>query len=248
MEYVDIKDAQTLIARSEKHYTEYKSMMNGLTRTTKKYEQMDGKWVHTLFFDGKPLIDGKPILNDAATNLASAMDNIVSAMARQNGTPRNRSIYYPFDTEYSKFQTKLGRVEQHIGETNVQLLEQHYKQNKQQITHVDALRKLANTGKHWKLVVPSNVLEVIGLNQEKQPQKFIKIPANVFANCMKYEFEFYREKEPMWDENPYLITREVIVGLTDHHPNSPGSIFSCSTRYVKELIKEVEQAAGSPNS
>jgi len=240
MSQVELADAQALIARSEQHYSEYKNMMKGLTSITKKQDQMDGKWVYAVFFKGGLLNDGKPILCDAAINLVSAMDNIVSAMARENGALQNPLIYYPFATKDSEFQKKLRNITRHIGETNAQTLQRHYQRNKQEVTHVDALKRLANTGKHWKLAVPTTTPTNIGLNQENGPQKFINIPANVFANNIEYEFEFYKEREPMWDEHIYLITKEEIVGLTDHHPNSPDSIFECSTRYVKELIKEIE--------
>lgn len=244
MNHVELTDAKALIARSEKHYADYRGTMSGLTSITKKQDQEDKIWVYTLIFNGQLLIDGKPFLSDAAINLVSAMDHIVSAMARQNGLVDSPRIHCPFHTTDTEFQNMLRGVTRHIGGANAAILDQHYQANEQDVTHVDALKKLANAGKHWKLAVPSINPQTIGMNQENGPQKFINIPESIFVNNTKNEFEFYREKEPMWDESIYLITKEEIVGLTDHHPHSPDTIFSCSTRYVKELITKIEKAGG----
>ncbi|AXX98054.1 hypothetical protein [Profundibacter amoris] len=245
MRHIDLTDANALIARSEKHYADYKNKMSGLTSIAKKQDPKDGKWIYTLVFNGRLLIDGKAILSDAANNLVSAMDHIASAMARQNGVLQNPRFYCPFHTTETEFQIKLGGVTRHIGNANAAILNQHYQANRQEVIHVDALKQLANTGKHWELAVPAISPHTIGMNQENGPQKFIEIPESIFANSTETGFEFYREKEPMWDESIYLITKEEIVGLTDHHPHSPDTIFSCSTRYVKALITEIEIAGGT---
>ena len=241
---VDLSDAKALLARAQLHYRDFNEAVHGrglssLWKITKSFDPRSAEWCHTVSIDQKRLVAAKPILTDAATNTISSLDHIVGALSRFRSTKRQK-LYFPRVGDQN-FAGDLKHITKHIGDEMAQVVKAAHHMHQQNAPHLQAARKIANSGKHWELPLSEGSIRGIALNLPGPRQRIFDIPADAFSERDTYEY--YRGDVALPNVSMYIIFSSRITGLPETLPASPDSIFECSFRYVQGMIEAVARAA-----
>lgn len=241
----DLRSVKEILARAKKHQGEFNSLTGGrIWRIDECHEWESGEWVYTLICDREILIKAEPILADCATNIASALDNLIGAMTRANGiTPDKKSrkkLYFPAPLADRDFQNALAQIKPFTGVDMTKIIEEHRDSEKPYIPFIKAVKEISNAAKHWKLVAANPDAHGIAINRQNAKQEIIQIPTGTFERSGK--FEFYRTGERLSSIPMGVVTSLEVSGLCANLPRSPEFILSNSIRYVEGIIDAIEKA------
>jgi hypothetical protein len=241
----DLEDARALLARARKHYAELNALLhpqkgNGLWWTSEVRDQTTGEWSYSIHMNRQMLIEAKPIIADSATNVWSALDNVAAAIAKSNGYDRLFDLKFPWgfaDADFEKAQT---RFRTQLGQNILNVFKEVRCRHPVEIHHVEAVREISNSGKHWELLFAIGTAHAVALHIAGEGQRMFQVPANAFEIADSYEFHRASDKLPIVEIT--MVLGLEIRGLTDGLPASPDAL-ECSFRYVQSVIESVSAAA-----
>ena len=240
----NLDDARALLARARKHFAEFNALVHprnepGLWRTTEAYDPRTTAWFYCLHMDRQRLIAAKPIISDSATNLMSALDHVVAAIAKANGRGRLR-LYFPWGFTDEAFGKALAEVERKLSlELNV--LADARKKHRHEVHHVEAAKQISNSGKHWELMFATGSAHGVSLYVPGSGQRIFQVPANSFAEADVFEFYGGPNRLPRVPLN--ILVGLTIGGLDECLPKSPHFILKCSFRFVEGMVAAVSNSS-----
>lgn len=243
----NLDDPRALLERARKHFADLNTLLHprdspGLWQTTERRDPQTGEWLYCLHMDRQRLIAAKPIIADCATNVASALDHVVAAIAKANGHGRLKSLYFPWGFTDEAFEKALAKVEPVIGAEMAWVISAARAKHRHEVHHVEAAKQISNSGKHWELMPTAGTAHGIALNVPGVSQRIFQIPADAFAAADV--FGYHRGAERLPSVPLSIVIGQAIDGLDDNLPKSPDSILECSFRFVKGVIAAVEAATG----
>lgn len=238
----NLEDAQALVKRAHIHFDEFNKHIapNKLWKLVNVKDNLTDEWVYSIHLNQSLLISAKPIISDIATNLISALDNLVAAAAKANGSPRNRNLYFPFKSSNQDFRACLDENITLLGQNVCTILGDTHDQHRAELSHVAAVKEIANSGKHWELMISTASAHGIAISEPGFPQKIFQIPSDAFI--IENEYEFYRGTERLPDAPMAVVTANVISELSPNLPSEPNTIFRCTFRFVEGMIAAVASA------
>ncbi|MBA3066874.1 MAG: hypothetical protein FP825_00110 [Hyphomonas sp.] len=243
---LNLDDARALLERARKHYAEFDALVRprgglGLWKLTEGRDPRTGEYFYQLEIDRQKLIEAKPIIADGATNIASALDHVVAAIAKANGHARSRSLYFPLGFTDDMFAKAMNKVQPFIGSEMAGVLTTVRGARRHEVPHVEAAKQISNSGKHWELMLASEAAHGIGINVPGEGQRFFDLPANAFVNASAFEYHRSTERLPQVPHS--IVIGQTIGGLDESLPKSPNSIFECSFRFVEAVLSAVQGSA-----
>ena len=238
---IDLADARAVLARAHRHYREYNEAIHGTGLSTlwDHRESFDGKseeWFYSISIERDRLVAAKPILADAATNVTSALDHVIAAIAKATGAER-KGLFFP-RVDVENFNGDLANAAKKIGDDMAKVLASAREKRVHETSHVAAAREIANSGKHWELPLSEGSLSAVALPIPGQAQRIFDIPTDAFSASNVHEY--YRGRERLPNLGRYLVVRLEILGLSAGLPGAPDSIFECSFRFADAMISAVE--------
>lgn len=189
----NLDGARALIARAQKHFAEFNELIHpregpGLWETAERRDPRTGEFFYRLHMDRRRLIEAQPIIADTATNVVSALDHVVAAIAKANGHSRSRSLYFPWGFADETFEKALGKVEPVIGNKMVQVISAARAKYRHEVHHVEAAKQISNTGKHWELMFAAGAAHGIALNIPGGQQRIFEIQPPPLLTLMSSSF------------------------------------------------------------
>ena len=241
----NLDDARALLTRARKHFAEFNALVHprnepGLWRTTEAYDPRTTAWFYCLHMDRQRLIAAKPIISDSATNLMSALDHVVAAIAKANGRGRLR-LYFPWGFADEAFGKALAEVERKLSlELNV--LADARKKHRHEVHHVEAAKQISNSGKHWELMFATGSAHGVSLYVPGSGQRIFPSSSQLFcrSRCLRI---LSRTKIRL-----PRVPLNILVGLTIGElsgclTESPHSILECSFRFVEGMVAAVSNSS-----
>lgn len=235
----NLDDARALLARGRKHYAEFNAVLfaqegRTLWDLSESRDPRTGEFLGRLHMDRHLLIVVKPVIADSATNIVSALDHVVAALAKAKGCDRSRNIYFPWGFSDRAFNKALVKIEPLIGCDMVRALGAIRAMHPHEVGHVEAVKQISNSGKHWELAPAAGSAYGVAMRMPGGGQRIFQIPPDVFsANEI---FEYYRGPERLPNVPSEILVGITIVGIDKDLPKSPTSIFECSFRFVDMVI------------
>lgn len=239
---VNLEDARALLRRAQRHFEEFNCILNPpgeppLWSMNERFDEVAQEWSYSLRAERGRFVEAKPALADSATNLVSALDHVVAAIARSRGHPRLRNSYYPWGFEDSEFEKALKKAEKFLGPEMTEVLAAARIRHRHEVHHMQAVREISNTGKHWELLLGLETVHAIAQTVPGSPQRFFPVPAEAFRQSDAYEFHRDTVRLP---RRPFeMLIGLSVGGLADALPSSPDSIFPCAFRFVEGTIESV---------
>jgi hypothetical protein len=239
---VYLNDAKALLRRAEARYTAYEGTIGPRKSwdVRKDQDPDTGDWRYAIQINAGVFDEARFIVGEAASLLSSSLDHLAAAIALANGVERPR-LYFPIGFTDEEFEKSLAAASKELGPDMPDVLRQARIKHKINLPHLQALKQVANDGKHWKLravVMQGAGIAPIGGNFEKQ---YFGVPADAFANGDRFEFHKGAELN---DARGYeFLLGMTIEGLKVGVPDSIWGIFTCSSRFVQGMIDAVEEAA-----
>ncbi len=144
---IDLADAKAVLARAQRHYREYNEAIHGTGLSTlwDHRESFDGKseeWFYSISIKRDRLVAAKPILADAATNVTSALDHVIAAIAKATGAER-KGLFFP-RVDIENFNGDLANAAKKIGEDMAKVLASAREKWVHETPHVAAAREITN--------------------------------------------------------------------------------------------------------
>jgi len=240
---IDLTDAKAVLARAQRHYREYNKAIHGTGLSTlwdhrESFDGKAGEWFYSISIERNRLVAAKPILADAATNVTSALDHVIAAIAKTKGADR-KGLYFP-RVDAENFKNDLKNIAKRIGDDMADILATAREKQLHGTLHVSAAREIANSGKHWELPLSEGSLAAVSVPIPGAARIF-NVPGEAFKDSDS--FEYHRDRERLPNVGRYLVVKLEVVGLSDGLPNAPDSIFENSFRFVDAMI----DAVGSSN-
>jgi len=240
---LDLTSANALFDRAKFHEKNYREITGrALWEIAEKLDNATGEWTYALHINRERLVACKPILGDCANNLNSVLDNVISAMARAHGTSRNQSPNYPLDLDQKKFCKSIEAMASKIDQPMVDVLIDNHAKHIHDVPHMIAVKKMANTAKHWELL-PTNVSALaVAVDKPGGKQTIFQIPEETFQSADVFEYHRSRNRLPRTSHQ--IVTTLQISGLGDGIQSQPDTSLSCAIRYVEGLLKAAEVNVG----
>ena len=239
---VYLNDAKALLRRAEARYAAYEGTIGPRKswRVQKDQDPTTGDWRYAIQINAGVFEEARFLVGEAASLLSASLDHLAAAIALANGIKRPR-LYFPIGLTDEEFEKNLAAASKELGPDMLDVLRQARIKHKINLPHLQALKQVANDGKHWKLravVMRGAGIAPIGANFEKQ---YFEVPADAFANGER--FEFHKGSE-LNDARGYeFLLGMTIEGLKEGAPDSVWGVFTCSSRFVQAMIDAVEEAA-----
>lgn len=162
---------------------------------------------------------------------------MAAAIAKSRGEVRNRRLYFPWGLTDDAFNEQLKKYEPKLGADMSAVIARVREKHRHELPHVEAIKQISNTEKHWELLAATGSARAVALNIA-DGQRIFQIPADAFRESDEYEFHRASEKLP---RVPLQIVIGVEVeGLGDGLPKSPGMILNCAFRFVAGVIEAIE--------
>ncbi len=236
---LDLTSAKALFDRAKLHEENYREITGrGLWEIAEKLDNATGEWKYTLQLNRQRLVACKPILGDCANNLNSVLDNVISAMVRAHRPSRNKSPYYPLDLDHQKFCKKMKAMASEIDQPMVDVIIDNHAKHIHDVPHMFAVKKIANTAKHWELLPAIASALAVAVNKPGGKQTISQIPEETFQSADVFEYHRSRNKLPQTSHS--IATSLQISGLGDGIQNGPDTSLRCTIRYVEGLLKAAE--------
>jgi hypothetical protein len=234
-------DAHALLDRAKTHYQDFQKLWHrerpDAMWSISEERGNDGKFTYRLNFNRQLVTQMRPIMADTANNIVAALDHLISACARINGHGRDVRTSFPWLFEDESFRKALGKVATLTGERVASVIEDVWFNNGFERPHLQAVKELSNSGKHWELMHSASGAHAVQIGADASRQMF-QIPADAFENSDVFEFG---NSENSIIGVPCLTVLSLSVrGLSDGLPNSSDSIFECSQRFAERIIGEVQ--------
>jgi hypothetical protein len=242
----NLDDARALLARAQKHFAEFNELLHprespGLWNITEQRDPHTDEFFYRLHMDRRRLIEAQPIIADTATNIASALDHIVAAIAKAKAHDRLRTLYFPWGLTDEVFEKVLAKVESVIGAEMARAITAARAKHRHEVHHVEAAKQISNTGKHWELMFAAGAAHGIAWHIPGGEQRIFQVPDDAFVHADVFEFHRGPDRLP-------TVPRSIVVGLDiggldEGLPKSPDSIFPCSFRFVEGVIAAIADAS-----
>lgn len=243
---IDLADSKSKLDRARKHAADLENTLHGdggLWEVREAFDNKTQEWTYRVLLDRRRLNEAKSIIADAADNTASALDHVAAAIAKARGLERDKQLYFPWGFTEDAFAKALKRYEPALGEEMSAILELARKNNRNELHHVEAVKQISNSGKHWELLAATGAMHAIAIDAPDGRQMF-QIPKNAFAEADEHEFHRAKDRLPQGVPLQTVIGIN-IEGLPDHLPKSPDTILNCAFRFVAGVIEEVEKSASA---
>ncbi|WP_156930414.1 hypothetical protein [Sphingomonas jaspsi] len=238
----DFSDAKALLSRAKRHYNDFNQAVHGkglstLWKHSESFDPRSFEWYYSLTIDRQRLIEAKPTLADAANNVVSALDHVISAVAKPLNAKRD-GLYFPRPSPLY-FQKDLKGISKRIGIKFANVIDIVHR-TRYERAHVQAAREIANSGKHWELPLANGSLVAVALHLPTG-QRIISLPEHAFRDQTSHEY--YRDRIRLPNVARSIVIGQRVEGLSKDLPASPDSIFPCAFRYVEAIIDAMERAA-----
>lgn len=240
----DLTDARALLDRARHHYAEFEKLLDpglGLWRMAEAHDPVSGEWCNTLHIDRQRLVAAKPVISDAANNVVSALDHVVAALAKAAGHERLTNLYFPWGASNATFQDRLKKLRPTVGERMTTVIAEARERYQHEVHHLEAVKQISNTGKHWELMLISGSAHGVALNVPGLPQRIFEIPDDTFLSANS--FEFYRGRERLTRAPLTIVVGVAVDGLKGSLPRSPTLILPTSFRFVEGVFAAIDGAA-----
>ena len=237
---MDLAYAKTLLGRATALYDEFEKMIaNGrLWGVQERQDPKTGEWAYSIIIDRQRISDATPLIADCANNVASALDHIAAAIARDEGHGRLNNLYFPFSLDDAEFEKRVAAAEKVLGPKMSNIIRVAHHEHRHVANHVASAKQISNDGKHWELRATSGKAHAIKwLAENDYVGQMFSIPSTAFDKDDSYEFHRSAERLPQPRGYEAMIGFE-IEGLGDL-VKAPTSIFPCSFRYVQGVIDAV---------
>ncbi|MBB2199658.1 hypothetical protein HLH44_19875 [Gluconacetobacter sp. 1c LMG 22058] len=241
-ESIDLCDALSHYNRSIRHQEELWNLLesnsiNNLWTIQCRIDQSSRNYIYALLFNKHTLTLSKPIISDAANNLISALDHVAAAIAKARGRPRARQLYFPLAINDDDFEKYLERPTEELGADAVKIIDRLRKKHKLLLPSMQAIRKIANSGKHWELMpVSASCFAVSVIGGDGKPVN-INVPEDAFLNHEPYDF--YSSNDPINNNDVTIDLSMQIIGLPDEMSGTPRNMFSEANQFVLDVIDEM---------
>jgi hypothetical protein len=239
---IDLSDAKALLARAESGYAEFEQMV-GPRKTWRVQADQDpatGDWTYSIEVNRAVFDEARFLIAASASYIASALDHVAAAIARANGHERAR-LYFPFGLTDEEFEKRLREAEKFLGRAMCEVLGQARDEQRMNVIHVQAVKQVANDGKHWELrTVVMGAAGIASISQ-KFEKRYFGVPQDAFLTANSYEFHRGDQLDASlgWE----LLLGQTIHGLKEGLPSSIWGIFNCSFRFARGVIDRVEGAS-----
>jgi hypothetical protein len=179
--------------------------------------------------------------SDIANNLIHALDQVIAACSRLNGTPR-RNIYYPIEIDDQRFADLLNKLGKSVSPETIALLDR-VRTADHSYPQLKTLKALSNSAKHWALAPPSAAISAAGI-ASPVGRLIFDIPEAYFEQ--NDHFLIHRTAERL---HPWAT--ELLVGMRfsdlDHDTGAdPMTVFRSGSRHVAQVLTEVTALFGEP--
>lgn len=238
-------DASLLLERAQQHIRELNQLAHGRDSIWSVGIDPDvasGQWVYVLRLDRNKLRRMTPIAADAANNLIHALDHVATAAYRLHEADRNRKIYFPIDATDSGYRKKEESLEQYLRPEWIKLFAAARARYRHQLEHIQTLKELSNTSKHWALAV--NNAGALGITIERpNGQQIFDIPKGHFPTHDRYEF--FRADRQVESRGHQVLISLTLSGIENQPDASIDTIFSLGPSFVSNVIAEAKHLHGA---
>ncbi len=243
-------DAQAWYDRAQTHIHEYRGLaydQHDRTWGLHSDKREDGSYVYSLRLNRDLLTRLRPIACEAANALFQALDNIIGAAARRSGVERTPQIAWPWAIEPNPDSPLPGAVRPAIKnrlkemqkkgmpDAWLELIEETFAAPTVGLTHIDVVKELSLSGKHWELVpTEASAIAISWIPKGTTKQVHAEIPKGYFeAND---EFVFH-EGEPIAAPHFQILTGTRLVAAGKDFQPEPVSAFEYTSRFVATALE-----------
>lgn len=199
----------------------------------------------TLFLNRQALIDLKPIIFDVSVNIIHALDLAIAACARKNGHARLKHLYFPIETDDTKFADRLNSFikESWIDRRHTDAIQSARSHNRHTLEYLATLKEVANSCKHWELAAANGKVFAASITpMNGQKQKNFDIAPDEFMSRGRYDF--------IWPQGtPTNVPVQIILSLgieIEINGNvqrfDASSTFDRSQQYVRATVDALKSA------
>jgi hypothetical protein len=239
---IDLSDAKTTFERARMHAADLEKTLHGdggLWQIREDFDRDAKVWFYRVLLDRRRLDLAKSIIADAANNTASALDHVAAAIAKSRSEERNRHLYFPWGSTDDAFKDSLRKYEPSLGPEMSAAIASAREKHRNEVHHVEAVKQISNSGKHWELLAATGSMHAVALNTANGQQIF-QVPKDAFRE--RDEYEFHRDAVRLPRVPLQTLIGVNVEGLSDDLPKSPDTILSCAFRFVQGVIDKVERA------
>ena len=244
-------DAQAWYDRAQKHIAEYRQLANAQQIwTIHRSQPSEGVFEYSLRFNRNLLVELKPIAGEAANALFQALDNIIGVAARQTNVKRGTQIGWPWAIEPIPDSKLPGAVRPAITsklktldkaglpQAWLTLIEETFAAPAVSLPHIDVVKEVSLSGKHWELVpTKANALAIAWTPQGSTQQVVVNIPEDYF----EVNDEFIFHKGDSIDVYIQAIVKVTLaVSKTDFQPE-PVFAFEATSRFVMTALQKARR-------
>lgn len=242
-----LADAAAWYDRAQKHIAEYRALADS-ERPWKIHTARgaDGTYIYSLRFNRDFLSRLKPIACEAANALFQALDNIIGAAARRAGVERTPQIAWPWKLEPDPDSALPGAMRPAIGKKLgemrraglpkpwLELIEETLGIPAAGLPHIDVLKEVSLSGKHWELV-PTNadVRAISWLPRAAKHPVFADVPEGHFQTNDEYIFHQGEPIRPLFQ----LIAGNRLVAAGKALEPEPIAAFGYGSRFVTAALE-----------
>lgn len=244
-----LADAQAWYDRAQLHIREYGDLAyseDDRIWQLRSRRGDDGRHVYAIVHDRTVLPRLKPIACEVANSLFQSLDNIIGAAARIADVERTPQIAWPWALE-PDLDVKLpkavkpaitGRLNQMRGrgmpDPWLDLIRQTFAAHAAGLVHIDVVKEVSLSGKHWGLVpTEANAVAVGWTPKGCNKQVIANIPRDHFdAND---EFVFH-EGDPIDALHFQTVIGTFLAAAGKDHQPEPMSAFGYTSRFVATAL------------
>lgn len=243
----NLDNAKACLLRAQEHYADF-CELTGQERLWRLMEGKDhytGEWFNRLQLDRRGLIGAMPVLADSATNVISALDHVVAAIARANGFERVRWLHYPHGLNEKDFKNACDKTRDALGDAMLDVLARVRQAYLYELPHIEAARQISNDGKHWEFRPADGKAVGIQLMVFGGGNRIFDLPADALAAA---DFHEFHRGARLPKGNYAIVGNLVVTGLDGGLPDAANSILEGSFRFVSEVINAVASAEVSEDA
>jgi hypothetical protein len=232
-------DAALLWARAQSHLAEYKRAPHPW-RFEEVQEPETGDWFYGLTLDRQNLRARKPIASDIANNLIHALDQVIAACARANGTKRSKNIYYPIYNDDARFSAALTILSRALSPEVIVVIDRVRSADPFR-RHLLTLKELSNSCKHWALAPQTAEISAAGITSPTGRVIF-DVPEGHFEQ--NDHLLIHRSAERLYPWATELLVGMQFSGLDHDDGADPMTVFMNGSRHVAEVLAQVTALFG----
>lgn len=247
-------DAQAWYDRAQKHIAEYRGLAYGEHDQIWKLlsnRREDGSFAYSLRFDRSLLARLKPVACEVANALFQSLDNIIAVGARRAKVLRGPQISWPWAIESDPDSSLEGAVRPAIGgkldelskkgfpKPWLALIEETFAASAVGLSHIDVVKEVSLSGKHWELVsTGANAFAISWTVQGSNEQIIAEIPADHFETSNEFVFH---EGGAIVAPRFQMMTGTRLVAAAKEFQPEPISAFEYTARFVSTALEKARQ-------